>query len=174
MRILFDQGTPVPLRQQLTGHSVDTTFEKGWSHLRNGELLQIAEEEGYELLLTTDQNLPHQQNLAARSICVLVLLSTSWPRIQMRIDDIRDAIGQLGQGEVLEVPICCPNYGSYWIPPTQTEHAAIRLHSWPTHSPAIRLTEWRAANILPSILTATQARAYARPTSPTPFTGGAS
>ena len=105
MRILFDQGTPVPLRQQLTGHSVDTTFERGWSHLQNGELLQIAEEEGYELLLTTDQNLPHQQNLTERRISVLVLLSTSWPRIQPRVIDIREAIDQMGVGEVIEVPI---------------------------------------------------------------------
>ena len=45
MKILFDQGTPVPLRQYLAGHSVDTAFERGWSDLHNGDLLDRAEAE---------------------------------------------------------------------------------------------------------------------------------
>ena len=105
MKILFDQGTPAPLRQHLAGHSVDTAFERGWSNLRNGELLQRAEEEGYELLLTTDQNLPHQQNLAGKRLAVLVLLSTAWPYIQLRADDIQAAIDRSAPGEYLEIPI---------------------------------------------------------------------
>ncbi len=105
MKILFDQGTPVPLRQHLAGHAVDTAFERGWSDLHNGELLDRAESEGYQLLITTDQNLPYQQNLAARSLAVLVLMSTSWPRLQLRVADIRVAIGGLEPGEVKEVAI---------------------------------------------------------------------
>src|SRR5262245_2416006 len=79
MRILFDQGTPVPLRQHLPSHRVDTAFERGWSTLRNGELLDVAEHERYDLLITTDQNLRYQQQLAARQLAIIVLLSTSWP-----------------------------------------------------------------------------------------------
>ena len=60
MRILFDQGTPVPLRRYLTSHVVDTAFERGWATLHNGELLDVAEQEGYDLLMTTDQNLRYQ------------------------------------------------------------------------------------------------------------------
>ena len=105
MKILFDQGTPVPLRQHLVGHAVDTAFERGWSDLQNGELLDRAEVEGYQLLITTDQNLPYQQNLAVRRLAVLVLMSTSWPRLQRRIADIRAAIDGLGPGEVKEVAI---------------------------------------------------------------------
>jgi hypothetical protein len=71
MRILFDQGTPVPLRQHLTGHLVDTAFEGGWSTLRNGELLDGAEHERYDLLITTDQSLRYQQHLAARALASL-------------------------------------------------------------------------------------------------------
>ena len=56
MKILFDQGTPVPLRQHLTEHSVDTAFELGWSNLRNSVLLHQAEEYGYELLITADHS----------------------------------------------------------------------------------------------------------------------
>ena len=60
MRILFDQGTPVPLRDSLPQHEVSTTYERGWSTLRNGELLDAAEREGYAILVTTDSNLRHQ------------------------------------------------------------------------------------------------------------------
>jgi hypothetical protein len=60
MKILFDQGTPVPLRRHLTGHRVDTVFERGWSTLENGDLLDTAEQDGYGLLVATDQNLKHQ------------------------------------------------------------------------------------------------------------------
>ena len=55
MKLLFDQGTPAPLRRHLPGHSVDTLAEKG-----NGELLDLAERDGYEILVTTDQHMPHQ------------------------------------------------------------------------------------------------------------------
>ncbi len=73
MRILFDQGTPVPLRSSLDGHLVPTAYELGWSTVTNGDLIRLAEQEGYELLITTDTNLRYQQNLRQRSIAILVL-----------------------------------------------------------------------------------------------------
>ena len=88
MNILFDQGTPVPLRRHLAEHTVDTVFEHGSSDLRNGALLDHAEMDGYRLLVTTDQNLRHQQNLNERTIAIMVLLAASWPHIQQRTDDI--------------------------------------------------------------------------------------
>ena len=105
MRILFDQGAPVPLRRHLAGHSVDTAFERGWSELHNSELLERAEQDGYQLLITTDQNLRHQQNLADRKIAVIALLAASWPRIQLRINDIRVVVDEIGPGDFREVPI---------------------------------------------------------------------
>jgi hypothetical protein len=103
MRILFDQGTPVPLRQHLTSHRVDTAFERGWSTLRNGELLDVAEHERYDLLITTDQNLCYQQHLAARQLAIIVLLSTSWPRIQRRIGAIQAAVERVVPGGYEEI-----------------------------------------------------------------------
>ena len=105
MKILFDQGTPVPLRRYLTGHSVNTAFELGWSQLSNGELLDRAEHDGYELLITTDQQLRNQQNLADRQLGVLVLLSTSWPRIRVRIGEIREAVEEMRPGEYRETQV---------------------------------------------------------------------
>jgi hypothetical protein len=105
MRILFDQGTLVPLRQHLTSHLVDTVFERGWSTLRNGELLDVAEHERYDLLITTDQNLRYQQHLAARVLAIIMLLSTSWPRIQRRIEAIQTAVERVVPGEYEEIAI---------------------------------------------------------------------
>ncbi len=74
MKILLVQGTPVPLRRYLPEHVVTTAYEQGWSGLENGELLREAEEAGYELLVTTDQNLRYHQNLNTRGIDIVVLV----------------------------------------------------------------------------------------------------
>jgi predicted nuclease of predicted toxin-antitoxin system len=104
VRILFDQGTPAPLRDHLPGHSVETAFEKGWSMLRNGELLAKAEAE-FDLLVTTDRNLRHQQNLAGRRLAILVLPTTSWPRLQTFAREIAAAVASLKPGELVEMPL---------------------------------------------------------------------
>jgi hypothetical protein len=57
VRILFDQGTPAPLRSHLPTHQVSTAFELHWGTLKNGDLLSEAETAGFEVLVTTDQNL---------------------------------------------------------------------------------------------------------------------
>lgn len=78
MRILFDQGTPVPLRKFLPGHVVKTAYQQGWSTLLNGDLLRVAEEAGFDLLLTVDKNLAYQQNLAGRKIGIVALSRNRW------------------------------------------------------------------------------------------------
>lgn len=70
------------MRHLLDGHAVMTANELGWSMLRNGELLTTAENAGYELFVTTDTNLKYQQNLDGRRIGIVVLCTTSWPRIK--------------------------------------------------------------------------------------------
>ena len=105
MKLLFDQGTPAPLRNHLPGHSVDTLADKGWSDKDNGELLDLAEREGYEVLVTTDQNLRHQQNLADRQIGVVVLLATAWSEVRLRTNEIGQALIAVRPGEIVEVPI---------------------------------------------------------------------
>ena len=77
MKVLFDQGTPVPLRRHLANHQVSTAFELGWATLKNGELLRQAEAAGFSVLITTDRNLKHQQNLSERTIALVVLSTTS-------------------------------------------------------------------------------------------------
>ncbi|MCI0350591.1 MAG: hypothetical protein L0Z53_14300 [Acidobacteriales bacterium] len=103
MRILFDQGTPVPLRTALTGHAVTTAFEMGWSALENGDLLVAAEGAGFELFVTTDQNLRYQQNLQNWRIAILVLPTTRWPQIALRVTEVRAAISTIRGGEYREL-----------------------------------------------------------------------
>jgi hypothetical protein len=105
MKILFDQGTPVPLRRSLVGHSVSTAYELGWSNFKNGELIDAAEQQGFELLITTDQALRYQQNLAARKTAILVLMSTDWRRIQSRVEAIKRSIDSIAAGGYVELPI---------------------------------------------------------------------
>jgi len=102
VRILFDQGTPAPLRDHLSSHSVETAFEKGWSTLRNGDLLAKAEAE-FDLLITTDRNLRYQQILAGRRLAILVLPTTSWPRLQLITREIAAAVASLKPGELVEM-----------------------------------------------------------------------
>lgn len=104
MRILFDHNTPRPLRRYLTEHSVDTAREKGWAEFRNGNLLDNAEGEGYEVLITADQSMRYQQNMVQRQIAVIVLLSNRWPRVQQKIEDLRTALETIEPGEFREVP----------------------------------------------------------------------
>ena len=105
MKILFDHGTPAPLRNHLREHSVDRSAEKGWELLENGELIRKAEAEGYEIIVTTDQSMRYQQNLTGRRLAIVVLLSTAWPRVQHRTEEIRAVIEEIGPGELREIPI---------------------------------------------------------------------
>lgn len=105
MKVLFDQGTPVPLRTYLDEHEVATLWEKGWSEKSNGELLDLAEVEGYDVLVTTDQNLRHQQNISERSLGLIVLLGTKWMDIQPKASEIRAAIDNSRHGDAVEIPV---------------------------------------------------------------------
>ena len=105
MKLLFDQGTPAPLRDHLSVHSVDTLAEKGWSDKDNGELLELAKRDGYDVLVTTDQSLRYQQNLEGRRIGIVVLLSSNWPAMRHQVKEIARAIAAVRPGKVVEVPI---------------------------------------------------------------------
>lgn len=105
MKILLDQGVPAPLNRYLVGHSVDTAYKQGWSKLSNGDLLNAAEGAGYDLFITTDQNLRSQQNLSERQIAIVVLLSTSWPRIQLQVAKIGEIVDSISPGSYTEIPI---------------------------------------------------------------------
>jgi hypothetical protein len=102
MRILFDQGTPAPLRHALVGHRVTTAYEMGWAKLENGELIELAEAR-FDIVIATDQSLSYQRNLIGRKIAILVLPTTSWPRIQRHLSEVVAAVGTLHPGDFHEL-----------------------------------------------------------------------
>lgn len=102
MRILFDQGAPVPLRRSLGGHEVATAWQRGWAELSNGDLLATAEAAGFDLLITTDQNLRYQQNLAVRRLAILVLTVANWPTLEPHASDVAVAVDAMLPGEYRE------------------------------------------------------------------------
>jgi hypothetical protein len=104
VRILFDQGTPAPLRRFLLAHNVATAAELNWSDLANGELLRAAETQ-FDAFITTDKNLRYQQNVANRRLAILVLPFTSWPKLQAHLPQIVGAIDRLRPGDYEELPI---------------------------------------------------------------------
>jgi len=71
---------------------VSTAYELGWATFKNGELLAAAENNGFQVLVTTYTNLAYQQNLSNRKIAIVVLSSSSWPRIQKNITAIVQAV----------------------------------------------------------------------------------
>jgi len=105
VRILFDQGTPAPLRHALAGHSVETAFELGWGTLQNGALIAAAESRGFDVFLTTDKNLKYQQNLADRRLAIVVLSTTSWPRIRAGAVKVLEALNSAAPGRYIEVAV---------------------------------------------------------------------
>ena len=105
VQVLFDQGTPAPLRQFLGSHQVSNAFGRGWSTLKNGELLQAGEFAGFAVFVTTDTKLRYQQNLATRRISIVVLSTTSWPRIKANVEPVVRAVDSAVPGGYAEVTI---------------------------------------------------------------------
>lgn len=90
------------MRDELHDHVVTTAYEAGWSKLRNGDLIRRAEDQ-YVLLITTDKNIRYQQNLAGRRIAILVLPTTSWPKIREHAEQVRQAVAAIKPGGFTEV-----------------------------------------------------------------------
>jgi hypothetical protein len=105
MLILFDNGTPAPLRYALKGHVVVEAIERGWDRLANGELIAAAEAAGFELLLTTDKNIRYQQDLTGRRIAFVVLGNQQWPTLRRYIESVVAAVNAATPGSYTEVDV---------------------------------------------------------------------
>jgi hypothetical protein len=106
MRILLDECVPRRLRRELPGHDVRTVPEMGWSGKTNGELFQrLMAAQGFNVLLTVDQNLRHQQNLQAAGVAVIVLVAASNRLADLvpLMPSVRAASGSISPGVVLEI-----------------------------------------------------------------------
>ena len=98
MKILLDENLPHRLRQAITNHIVVTVAFQGWSGVKNGELLRLAEANGFDILMTADRNLAYQQNLEGRVIALVCLTASDWEILSPHIAEILLAIGGRGTG----------------------------------------------------------------------------
>ncbi|MGH8008671.1 MAG: hypothetical protein ACREQ3_16900 [Candidatus Binatia bacterium] len=107
MRVLLDECVPRPLRRELPGHEVRTVPEMGWAGKKNGALLALIKGAGFEVFVTTDQNLEHQQNLQRAGIPVIVLVafSNTLQSLLPLVSGLRSALEQVQLGEVVHVSV---------------------------------------------------------------------
>src|SRR5579863_5058877 len=105
MLILFDNGTPRGLARFLAGHSVEEARGRGWEELSNGELIDIPEKAGFEVIVTTDKNIRYQQNLEARKIALVVLAHSQWPMVKLVAENIAAAVHAAEPGSYVEIDV---------------------------------------------------------------------
>jgi hypothetical protein len=108
MRVLFDENVPDSLRYSLNHHQVALTVDIGWARLRNGLLLRAAEDSGFDVLVTADQNIQYQQNLSGRKIAMVVLGSNRWPLVRNHLNEIVSAVDGSVEGTYAFIEIQLP------------------------------------------------------------------
>lgn len=131
--MLFDNGTPAPLRYALKGHIVVEAMERGWDRFVNGELIAVAESAGFEVLLTTDKNMRYQQNLTGRKIAFVVVGNQQWPTLRRHVDRVVAAVNAATPGSYVEVEIPFK---------ARTEQKWFEMTSLPRHFSLICLAGW--------------------------------
>jgi predicted nuclease of predicted toxin-antitoxin system len=108
LRILFDMNVPIGVRHFLVNHEVRTVVEMGWpSQLENGEPLNAAEAAAFDVIVTSDQNIRHQQNLAGRKLALGVLGSNIWPIVRKHAKAIATTVDAATPGsyDFIEMPL---------------------------------------------------------------------
>ena len=105
MKILLDECLPRDLRKHLIGHQCQTVPQAGLAGMANGELLTLAERSGWQVLLTMDQGMPYQQNLAGRTISLAIVHAKSnrLPDLLPCVPAILSALRSLGLREVVRI-----------------------------------------------------------------------
>lgn len=105
MRVLIDECLPHDLRFHVPGHSVATVAYMKWTGIKNGALLALMAANGFEVFLTADRSIRHQQNLAAVGVAVVVLIAAS-----TKVDDLLPlmpaacaALTTIQPGDVVEI-----------------------------------------------------------------------
>ena len=89
MKVLVDECIDWRLAREIVGHEVKTARQMGWSTIKNGELLKLAEKE-FQVFVTVDRNLSFQQNVPAFAIAVIVLRAKS-----NRLSDLQPLVHEL-------------------------------------------------------------------------------
>jgi hypothetical protein len=103
VKVLFDQNVPRNLIDYLKAHEVTRSIELKWDTLKNGDLLRVAQDASFEVLVTCDRNLAYQQNLKHRKLAIVVLPAGTWPQLKDSVAEIVRAIGESWPGGFTEL-----------------------------------------------------------------------
>lgn len=104
MRLLLDECLPKKLRQLLVPHTCVTVVEAGWSGIKNGALLKLAEGQ-FDVVLTVDRNLRHQQNIPSYNVAVIVMSArkNAIEMLEPLVPQVLEALKEIRPGEVVHV-----------------------------------------------------------------------
>jgi hypothetical protein len=98
MKILLDECVPWPIHKVLGAHDCQSVQRCGWTGVKNGKLLTLAEGM-FDLFITSDQSLRYQQNLQNRRIAVLQLSTNKLRRILSAAGELQQSIAVIQPGE---------------------------------------------------------------------------
>jgi predicted nuclease of predicted toxin-antitoxin system len=106
MKVLLDENVPRKLKWRLMERGLDvaTVPERGWSGIKNGELLVRAQEE-FDVVLTMDQSIEYQQEVAGFDLALVTMqaLNNEYETLLPLMDEVEDAIQQARAGTVISV-----------------------------------------------------------------------
>jgi predicted nuclease of predicted toxin-antitoxin system len=104
LRILLDECTPRVVKARLPQRAIVTVQEMGWAGITNGELLARADRE-FDVLVTADQRLPHQQHLARRRLAVVVLPTNRVPDVVRLLPDLEHTLAAIQPGALIQLTL---------------------------------------------------------------------
>ena len=105
MRVLLDENLPQRLAQEFDkDHDARTVGQCGWKGKENGELLGLAEAK-FDVFLTTDQGIPHQQNLTQIELGIVLLRAQGnrWADLVPLMESVNQRIREIEEGDLIEV-----------------------------------------------------------------------
>jgi hypothetical protein len=103
LKVLLDQNVPRPLARYLVAHEVKRAAELGWAELKNGALLTAAETAGFDVLLSGDKTIRHEQNMARRKIALVCMSDNHWSIVKEYVKAIAEAVDAALPGTVTAV-----------------------------------------------------------------------
>jgi predicted nuclease of predicted toxin-antitoxin system len=104
LKILLDESVPRLIKTSLPEFSISTVQEMGWTGLKNGDLLALAEKQ-FDVFITADRQLRHQQNLTGRRLSVIVLPTNQVPAVIALLPAIQQAIERIQRGAYEELTL---------------------------------------------------------------------
>ncbi len=104
MKVLLDECVPRKLRRELENHEVFTVTERGWSGIKNGNLLALAAPE-FDVFLTIDQNLKYQQNLKNFNIAIILLIARNnrLKTLLLLVPEVKEALSNIAKGDLIHI-----------------------------------------------------------------------